>query len=131
MRPTYLFKFGNYIIPNTLIIEGGYECKPNQRQDLDPFTDQFGVTHRNALQHTKTDITLKFRPLKWAQYEELMSNIVANYVTINERDAMCTYYDTETFMMKEGHMYLDPSYQTTIKQLNTKVPEFSLRFTEY
>lgn len=131
MTASYVFKFGNYVIPNTYISENGYSCKPNQRQDLDPFTDQFGVTHRNALQHTKTDVTLKFRPLKWREFQDLISNITANYVTINERDAICTYLDVETFTMKEGHMYLDPSCSFDVKMLNTKVSEFSLRFTEY
>ena len=131
MDATYVFKFGTYEIPNELIAESGYECTPNQRQDLDPFTDQFGVTHRNALQHTKSDITITFRTLKWSEFQTLVSNIVANYVTINERDAQCTYLDLETLTMKEGHFYLDPSCKFKIKKLNSKVDSFSLRFTEY
>lgn len=131
MNATYLFKFGDYIIPNEMIVEDGYECKPNQRQDLDPFTDQFGVTHRNTLQHTKTDITITFRALSWDNFQTLVSNIVANYAKITERDAICTYLDLETFTMKEGHFYLDPSCKFQIHKLNDKVPPFSLRFTEY
>ena len=131
MEVTYLFKFGTYTFPNELIAEGGYECTPNQRQDLDPFTDQFGVTHRNALQHTKTDITITFREMSWQDFQTLISNIVANYAKITERDATCTYLDLETFTMKEGHFYLDPSCKFQIRQLNDRMPPFSLRFTEY
>lgn len=131
MNATYLFKFGSYTIPNEYMAEDGYECTPNQRQDLDPFTDQFGVTHRNALQHTKTDITITFRDLKWSEFQTLISNIVSNYSIINERDAICTYLDMETFTMKEGHFYLDPSCKFQIRKLNEKVPAFTLRFTEY
>ena len=127
----YVFKFGNYTIPNEYIAEGGYDCTPNQRQDLDPFTDQFGVTHRNALQHTKTDVTITFRQLTWTQFQNLISNIVANYSIINERDAQCTYLDMETLTMKQGHMYLDPSCKFKVKKLNDKIDAFSLRFTEY
>ena len=50
--PSYLFKFGNYTFPDTYIAEGGYEIKPNQRQDLDSYTDQTGLTHRNAIPHS-------------------------------------------------------------------------------
>ena len=131
MNATYLFKFGTYIIPNEWIAEGGYDCTPNQRQDLDPFTDQFGVTHRNALQHTKSDITLHFRDMKWADYQTLISNIVANYVKIGERDAQCEYLDLETLTMATGHFYLDPSFKVSIKTLNSKIPSFTMRFTEY
>ena len=131
MTATYVFKFGDYIIPNEYIAEDGYDCTPNQRQDLDPFTDQFGVTHRNALQHTKTDVTITFRQLTWAQFQNLISNIVANYSIINERDAQCTYLDMETMTMKQGHMYLDPSCKFKVKILNEKINSFSLRFTEY
>jgi len=127
----YVFKFGTYIIPTSYIAEGGYDCKPNQRQDLDPFTDQFGVTHRNALQHTKTDISLTIRSLSWTDFSTLISNLVANYAIFNERDAECEYLDLETMTMKTGHMYLDPSCQFKIKRLNDKVDSFTLRFTEY
>lgn len=131
MNATYLFKFGTYVIPSEFIAEDGYDIKPNQRQDLDPFTDQFGVTHRNALQHTKTDITLNIRSLSWEDFQTLVSNIVGNYSIINERDAQCEYLDLETFTMKTGHFYLDPSCQFKIKKLNERVNEFTLRFTEY
>lgn len=127
----YSFKFGNFIIPNEYIAEGGYDCTPNQRQDLDPFTDQFGVTHRNALQHTKSDVTITFRQLKWSEYQNLINNIVANYSIINERDAICEYLDMETMSMKTGHMYLDPSCKFKVKRLNDVIDAFSLRFTEY
>ena len=127
----YVFKFGSYVIPNEYIAEGGYDCTPNQRQDLDPFTDQFGVTHRNALQHTKSDVTITFRPLNWNQFTSLISNITSNYVIINERDAQCEYLDMETMTLKNGHMYLDPSCTFKVKRLNEKVDGFSLRFTEY
>ena len=127
----YVFKFGSYVIPNEYIAEGGYDCTPNQRQDLDPFTDQFGVTHRNALQHTKSDVTITFRPLNWNQFTSLISNITSNYVIINERDAQCEYLDMETMTLKNGHMYLDPSCKFKVKRLNEKVDGFSLRFTEY
>ncbi len=131
MNATYVFKFGNYTIPNEYIALDGYDCTPNQRQDVDPFTDQFGVTHRNALQHTKSEVTITFRQLSWAEYESLINGIVGAYITVNERDANCIYLDMETMTMKQGHFYLDPSCKFKVKLLNKAVNGFSLKFTEY
>ena len=50
----YLFKFGNYTFPNKYILWDTFETNPNQRQDLDSYTDANGLTHRNAISHTKT-----------------------------------------------------------------------------
>lgn len=127
----YSFKFGDYTIPDEYIAEGGYECTPNQRQDLEPYTDAEGVTHRNALAHTKSDVTITFRSLRWDQFTALITGISSNYINSKERDAICSYLDMETMTISSGHMYLDPSCKFKVKRLNEKVDAFSLRFTEY
>ena len=40
--------------------------------------------------------------------------MVKNYKNKKERDANCTYYDTEHFKYETGHFYLDPSLQTRL-----------------
>ena len=135
-NPDNLFKFGIYEIPSTLIAEGGYVMKPNQRQDLDPFTDQTGLTHRNALQHTKTEVAITTREnLKWEEiYGEngLLTNIKNNYSSWAERDATCEYFDTETGEYSGGHhMYLESSQPYTIKTYKKKYPAITLTFVEY
>ena len=127
----YVFKFGEYIIPNEYIAEDGYDCTPNQRQDLDPYTDANGVTHRNALAHTKSDVTITFRALKWDEFTSLITGISSNYINTKERDAICSYLDMESMTINSGHMYLDPSMKFKVRRLNEKVNSFSLRFTEY
>ena len=127
----YSFKFGNYIIPDTYIAEGGYDCAPNQRQDVDPWTDSNGLTHRNVVPHTKTEVSITFRSLTWSQFTDLITGISSNYLHEGDRDANCTYLDMETMTLKEGHMYLDPSCKFKVKRLNAKVDAFSLKFTEY
>ncbi len=127
----FLFKFGNYVIPDEFIIEDGYDCTPNQRQDVNPWTDANGETHRNVVPHTKTDITITFRKLSWNEAQSLLNNIVNNYITYSERDAICTYLDTETLQMKSGHFYLDPSFKMKVHRLNAKFDSFTMRFTEY
>lgn len=137
LSETGLFKFGNYEIPSTLIAEGGYVTKPSQRQDLDPFTDQDGLTHRNALAHTKTEVAITTREnLTWEQiYGEngLLTNIKNQYINWKERDANCEYFDTETGAptTETHHMYLESSQSYTIKTYNKRFPAITLTFVEY
>lgn len=127
-----LFKFGSYEFPSNLIAKDGYDIKPNQRQDLDPFTDQTGLTHRNALAHTKTEITITTRNnLTWAEVQSIMQGLTSNYINSAERDANCEYFDTETFTIKQGHMYLDPSQSFKIRIYKERYPAITFTFVEY
>lgn len=127
-----LFKFGNYEFPSTLIAEGGYESKPNQRQDLDPFTDQTGLTHRNALAHTKTEVVITTREnLKWEEINGIIQGLTSNYTNWAERDAECEYFDNETLSFKTGHLYLESSQGFTIKTYRKKYPAIKFTFVEY
>lgn len=128
----YVFKFGNFIFPMKYINEGGYDSAPNQRQDLDPFTDQYGVTHRNSLQHTKSSVTITTREgLKWEEFQEIMNGLTSNYIIYGDRDANCEYLDMESLTMKTGHFYLDPSVKFTLKKFGEKMNAMTFTFTEY
>lgn len=128
---SYCFKFGNYEIPNSYIAENGYECAPHQRQDVEPFTDAKGVTHRNVVEHTKSDINITFRQLKWAEFTALIEGLTSNYINDGERDAICSYLDLENMQIDSGHFYLDPSAKFKVKRLNDKMDAFTLHFVEY
>lgn len=132
LSATGIFKFGSYEFPSKFIAEGGYVIKPNQRQDLDPFTDQTGVTHRNSLAHTKTEITITTRAgLTWEEVKSIMTGLTSNYINYAERDANCEYFDTESFTSKTGHFYLDPSQSTTIKTFLVRFQAITFTFVEY
>lgn len=134
MATSYSFKFGDFVFPDEYIAEGGYDCTPNQRQDLDPYTDQFGVTQRNALAHTKTQVVITTRKnLKWNQVKEIMDGLTSNYINPRERDAMCKYFDTEYFEITPTthHMYLDPSLSTKVNQMDKKFDALTFTFIEY
>lgn len=127
-----LFKFGNYIFPSTCIAEEGYDISPNQRQDLDPYTDQTGLTHRQAVPHTKTEVRITTRSnLTWSQMNSILSGIRSNYRTYLERDATCIYWDPETASYKTGHMYLESSQSYKIKTFKKKYPSITFTFVEY
>lgn len=103
------FKFGNFIFPDKYIARGGVNIKPNQRQDLDSYTDGYGETQRHVLSHTKTEISFSTNPMSGEEMRAIMRGIVSNYIDYKERKSMCEYYDDENGTMKTGYFYLDPS----------------------
>ena len=130
----FLFKFGEYTFPDKFIKFDTFDVAPNQRQDIDSYTDANGVTHRNAISHTKTQIQFTVRSVKETVMESIMSGISGNYINANERDAYCTYYDPETITYKTGHFYLDPSLKFRLKGVQNEellYGETQFLFIEY
>ena len=133
-----LFKFGDFDFTEH-IIAGSYTCQPNSRQDMDSYTDGYGVTQRNALNHTKTIITFKTVEMNAETMKHIMGELVKNYSNFNERDnENCCYYDTELCMVKTGaHFYLDPNFKQNVKLVDkttlepSEYGETSFTFTEY
>lgn len=103
----YLFKFGDYKIPDKYIDSDSVDISPNRRLDIDSYTDGNGVTQRNTLKHTRTTVEFQTGILYESEMNELTDGIVRNYINSSERDAMCSYYDTENRCYKQGHFYLD------------------------
>ena len=130
-----LFQFGDYVFPNKYIKFDTYNIAPNQRQDLDSYTDGNGVTHRNALEHTKTQVQFIILGMTETSIRPILKGLTSNYINANERDANCLYYDPETGEYKTGHFYLDPSVQFRLKRLDENntlhYGETQLLFIEY
>lgn len=111
----FLFRFGNYTFPNEFIKWDSYDQNPDQRQDINDYTDANGFTHREALEHGKTQVQFATVKLKEKDVDNIMSNLTKNYINYRERDAYCTYYDIETRTYRTVHMYLDPSLKFRIR----------------
>ena len=127
----YLFKFGNYIFPMKYIAKNGYVTAPNQRQDLDPYTDATGETHRYPVDHTKTYIEITTLDIPWDVMDEITEGISSNYIDFLHRDAFCEYYNTESRKWETGHFYLDPSVKFQIEKFGKKYSGMTWIFTEY
>lgn len=56
MYQGYLIKVNGKIFPNSLLRASTYTITPDQQTDLDDYTDNDGVFHRNPLPHTSTKI---------------------------------------------------------------------------
>lgn len=130
-----LFKFGNFEFPSKYIKRDTFDTAPNQRQDLDSYTDGYGVTKRNVLSHTKTQIQFTTRKMSGAEMRFIMDALISNYISYRERNAQCTYYDDETGTYKTGEFYLDPSLQfrrTEVDESGVKqYGEMQWTFIEY
>lgn len=112
----YLFQFGDYIFPNKYIKFDTYDIAPDQRQDLDSFTNGKGVTIRNALEHTKSNVTFTTLEMSESAMDSIMSALERNYINQNETDANCVYFNPRKRKYTTGHFYLDPSVKFRIKK---------------
>lgn len=127
-----LFTFGNFDLTPYMVAKK-YKIRPNARLDLDSYTDATGETHRNALRHTKTIVTLSIMPMSKEEKIDFMQKITSNYINPLERDANCTYYDEEYDVEKTGHFYLDPNLEFAVIEdgENKRYDETKMIFTEY
>ena len=103
------FKFGDYEIPPEYILEDSYDTAPDQIQDKNAYTDGNGLTHRNALKHTKSQVQFTLMKMPEDEMKKIISGIKKNFINPLERDGNCTYYDTWSGGLKTSHMYIDPS----------------------
>ncbi len=129
----YLFQWGDYIFPMEYIKWDSYDSAPGQRQSLDAYTDEDGVTHDNALEHSKTEIKFTTLPMGEKEWGILMGNMVRNYLNFNARDANCVYFDFETCRYKTGHFYFDKGFRASVNDVNGKLRynETTWTFIEY
>lgn len=114
----YLFQFGDYTFPNKHISYDSYDIAPDQRQDMDSFTNGKGITVRNALEHTKTNITFNTWPMSDSEMSTILSNLERNYRNVNETDANCVYFNPRKGTYSTGHFYLDPSVKFRIRRVD-------------
>lgn len=129
----WLFQFGEFIFPMKYIKWDSYDAAPAQRQSLDAYTDLNGVTHDNALEHSKTEIKFTTLPMSEKEWKWLMGHMVKNYWNPNARDAECTYFDFEVCDYKTGYFYFDKSFRASANEVNGKLRyrETNWTFIEY
>lgn len=131
------FRFGSFDFPDRLIKWGAVNVKPNQRQSIDAYTDETGVTRDFALPHTKTEISFTTNPMNGRKFRSIMDSMRSNYISYLLRDAHCTYYDDESGEFKTGHFYFDKSFQVVRNEVSKKtgIPvkygEMTWLFIEY
>lgn len=103
----FLVKVGNYIIPaNKFIRAESYSVYANM-QDLNPYTDANGYAHREAVELKAIKVEFETPAmLTNAEFEELMSNIRANYISSRERSLYLTAYipEYDSYVTQKAYM---------------------------
>ena len=81
----YLVKFGNYTIPNNLIKQDTFSSYVNM-QDKDPWTDENGYEHRDAVELKALKVEFETKAmLTEKQFDDFWKNIEKNYTKAMER----------------------------------------------
>ena len=129
----FLFQFGDFVFPMKHIQWDSYDTAPAQRQSLDAYTDLNGLTHDNALEHSKTEIKFTTLPMSGDEWKWIMGNMVRNYLNFDARDANCTYFDFELCQYRTGHFYFDKSFRAKANSPKGKLQyeEAEWTFIEY
>ena len=88
----YLVKFGDYKIPHNLIRQDSYSAYVNM-QDKDPWTDENGYEHRDAVDLKAVKVELETKAMMTeAEFDEFWKNIEKNYTKAKERGGYITAY---------------------------------------
>ena len=125
----YLMKFtqNNEIVPYKFMQT--FKSTPNQRTDMDSYTDANGELHRNALEHTSTKTEWTTPPLHITDWEQLMALFNRNYINALERKVPVEYYNFEDCDYKTGYFYVpDFTIEVLLDKGNNDLLLNSVRF---
>lgn len=79
---------------------GSYKATPNQQTDMDDYTDNDGIFHRNVLPAKSTKIEFNIKPLRLRDKIRVQSAFPSReYVTVE-------YWNDETNSYSTGTMYI-------------------------
>lgn len=108
----YLLKVNGKIFPNSRIRAETYSITPNQITDLDSYTDNDGLLHRNPLKHTATKIEFNIPSIRDSDMDEIYDILPLE----GEHDGVVVdieYYNPKKRGYQSGTAYM-PSVQFTV-----------------
>lgn len=114
MYQGWLIKFGEVILPNSYLLEDGWESTPNQRVEIDAYRDANALLHRETSKNFKTKLKLNIREMTLEERTALVN--VIGLATLpeqenRERRVRLTYWNDETLEYTTGIFYMaDTSY---------------------
>ena len=105
----YFIKVGTEILPNYIIAKKGYKSTPNQRTDLDSYTDGDGKLHRNILPVKRSKVWLTTKSgLRYSEkliIQSFFSN--RDVVTMQYFNEETNNYATATFYVPDITFVID------------------------
>lgn len=134
----WLIKFGDVQLPNSFLVEDGWESNPNQRIELDAYRDANVMLHRETASNFKTKLKLNIREMTLE--ERMAFDNVIGLATLSDTDkkqrrVLITYWNDEVLEYTQGIFYMtDPTFVISHVDEQNKDIEykpFSLTLIEY
>lgn len=102
----YLLKLGDYIVPHDVIRADSYSSYINM-QDVEPWTDADGFTHRNPVELKALKVEFEtVAQMTDKTFGELMRNIRANFISEIAKSLNITAYipELDDYVTQLGYM---------------------------
>lgn len=96
----WLIKVNGTIFPNNLISYSTYKSTPNQITDLDSYTDEDGLLHRNPLPHLSSKIEFETKPM-WLPQKKQIQKLIPTRILLN-----VDYWNDEENQYNSGEFYV-------------------------
>ena len=125
----YLVKFGDYIIPNSLIKQDTFSSYVNM-QDKDPWTDENGFEHRDAVKLKALKVEFETKAmLTEKQFDDFWKNIEKNYTKAKERGGYITAYVPEKHGYVTQYGYIADIQPTFYSVAHGKIKYDPIKFS--
>lgn len=126
----WLLKVNGVEFPAKYIRADTYTITPDQETDLDDYTDNDGIFHRNVLPAKATKIEFNIIPVRLAQLQEIFQVIPKE-----DDDITIEYWNPRRFQYQSGKAYVpDISFEPYMVYKGTKdilYKETRVAFIEY
>lgn len=97
----WLLKINGTIFPMDLIHADTYKITPDQETDIDDYTDNDGVFHRNILPAKATKIEFDIKPVRLKDMER-----VKNIIPEEDAEITIEYWNPKRFRYQSGKAYV-------------------------
>lgn len=105
----WFLKINGTVFPNRYIKHGTYKITPDQETDLDDYTDNLGVFHRNILPAKATKIEFELPPLRLEDIYKVNQILPDND---SDGSVSVTYWNPRKLCYQSGNAYIpDVSFE--------------------
>lgn len=126
----WLLKVNGVELPTKYIRADTYTVTPDQETDLDDYTDNDGIFHRNILPAKATKIEFNLIPLRLAQLRK-----VFDIIPLEDNEVQIEYWNPRKFAYQSGRAYVpDVSFEPYMVYREIKdilYNEIRIAFIEY
>lgn len=134
----WLIKFGNVQLPNSYLLQDGWESTPNQRLEIEAWRDMASLLHRKTSDNYKTSLTLNIKEMTLAEriaFDNVIGLATLPAANRKERKVHVTYWNDEILDYVEADMYM-PDIKYTIHYVDEdnndlEYNSFTLELIEY